>query len=259
MNNVSMNNRYPTLPPHTDSEGSLTAIEKSILGNFIALVKPKIILEIGMYKGATTRFICKFIEQNDIDSIVIGFDFPEVIKSIKERNKSIQEYEKKSLLQMIPGTSPGSVNKWLIESKKLVDITLIDAEHEYGSVIKELNLLWPRLSEAGYILCHDYSAKFDGVRYATDYFAKRHKAMILSLSSLDRQKESDTKNYMEHPEGGSVIVALCRRPYKYSKFNHMMHAWKSTRRDLLTIPFIRKSWVYLKPFVKFKKTNNESS
>ena len=56
-----MNNRYPILPIHNNSEGSLTAIEKSILGNFIALSKPRNILEIGMYKGATTEIICKFI------------------------------------------------------------------------------------------------------------------------------------------------------------------------------------------------------
>ncbi len=251
-----MNNRYSILPIHNNSVGSLTAIEKSILGNFIALSKPRNILEIGMYKGATTEFICTFIEENGIDSKVIGFDFPEVIKTIKNTNKSIEKYEAKSLLQTIPGTSPDSVNKWLIESNESVDIALVDAEHEYGSVIKELNLLWPKLSDSGYILCHDYSAKFEGVRYAVDYFAKRHNAMILPLSSLDRQTESDTKNYINHPEGSSVIVALCKRPYKYSKLNRIRHAWKSKRRDLLTIPFISKSWYHLKPFAKFYKNKS---
>ena len=49
---------------YVDIDGTICSdSEKNIEGKWdYTLSKPRYILEIGMYKGATTEFICKFIE-----------------------------------------------------------------------------------------------------------------------------------------------------------------------------------------------------
>lgn len=231
--------KFPIL---TDAQGSLTAMEKSLLGHFILLVHPRVIVELGVYKAVTTQFMCDFLIKNGIEGVVVGFDLPEVIADLRKSNEPVKYMEQAFRLRLIPGKLPESLATWLGSTDEQIDLALVDATHDYRSVIGELNLLWSRLSAEGYVLCHDYSGKYDGVRYAVDRFTAKRDAMVLPLGSSERARQAGH---------ASVLVALCRRPYRPTLRRLMHHVWLSAKVDLLARPVVNKTWSkWVKPLVR---------
>jgi hypothetical protein len=230
--------RFPVL---IDDQGSLSAMEKSLLGHFLLLVNPRVIVELGVFHAVTTEFICEFVNENKMVAKVIGFDLPNVIAELRDRNAVIKDWETLSRLELIPGRMPKSLENWLHNSECAIDLALLDATHDYRSVMGELSLLWPRLSSQGYILCHDYSNKYDGVRYAVDVFAAKRGAMVLPLHSSEHARQAGH---------GSVLVAMCRRPYRPTLRRLLHHRWLSAKSDLLLYPVINKIWSRVRPLVR---------
>jgi len=221
--------------------GSLTAMEKILLGHFILLVRPRLTVELGVFKAITTQFMCDFLVKNGIDGVVVGFDLPEVIAELRDQ-ETVKYLEQVSRLRLIPGRLPDSLANWLSSSDEQIDLALVDASHDYRSVIGELSLLWPRLSPEGYILCDDYCSKHDGVRYAVDHFAARQDAMALPLLSSQR---------VGRTEHTSELVAVCRRPYEFTLLRWMHHLWLKAKADMLAYPVVNKTWSnWVRPFVR---------
>jgi hypothetical protein len=222
-------------PPIVETEASIRPLEKILLANFIMLVRPSVIFELGVYKAVTTEFICDFLELNDIPAQVVGFDIPEMITGVRTK-AAIQRYEEIGRLQLISGYLPDTLNHWLKSHEQSVDLALVDAMHNYPSVTSELHAIWPRLSDYGVILCHDYFnvAEHEGVMYAVDNFAKRKSdAHVLSLQSSPEASSFEYQGSQEQMYC-SVLVALRRRPYKFSYrrlLNHLIREvqWKRNR------------------------------
>lgn len=193
--------RYPEL---INDKGSLTQTEKQLLGNFIILSGPRVLVELGVYKAVTTKFICNFLLENNIQGKLYGFDIPEVVENLKKDPELIL-FMKKGILEFIPGWLPDSLKNWLNDFKGSIDFVLDDALHDYPSVYGELKLLWPRLSSQGFILCHDYVDHFEGVTYAVDKFSKRPDVNVLPLLSSDQARENGY---------ASVLVGIRKKQYK---------------------------------------------
>lgn len=221
--------KYPILATAT---GSLSYIEKILLGNFLLLKRPRTIVELGVFQAHTTEFICQFLTENQIEARVYGFDLPKVVTQLRTESR-IQNLESSGQLQLIPGMLPESLTQWLAEAKAPVDFALVDATHEYWSVWQELSLLWDRLSPQGCMLCHDYSAKHSGVRLAVDHFAARHGAMLLPLTSSTAAQQAGH---------GSVLVALSKREHHNSLSMVLRHRWMALKVDLLRVPAINAVW-----------------
>lgn len=238
-------------PPLKARSGSLTAFEKLLLGNLILLIRPRIIVELGVFEALSTGFMCELMSLNGIDGRVIGFDLPDVIAGLRQNNQAVQQYERAGQLEFIPGALPVSLRGWLADAKPVVDFALVDASHDYPSVIGELSLLWERLSPDGMIVCHDYSARYDGVRYAVDAFARRHKAMALPLTTTVPASEAGCH---------SVLIAL-RPPLHRTKFDQSLHhRWLKLKKDLLANPVIRHLWAqHLRRLVKGKGSESAKS
>jgi hypothetical protein len=241
----TMSTSYSSLikfPALQGDAGSLSEMEKSILGHFILLVRPRVLAELGVFKAVTTSFICDFMQANGIEGTVVGFETPETVAQLRAENRNIKQLEAESRLRLIPGWMPGSLSDWLNQSTEEIDLALVDATHNYRSVSGELNLLWKKLSPDGYILCHDYSSKYDGVRYAVDHFAKKNDAMVLSLAPSPRGWQAGH---------GSVLVALRRRPFDFSYDDWRHHLWLKAKADLLEHRVINRVWSnWVKPIVK---------
>ena len=47
---------------------SLNSVEKSILTYFLGIANPKIIIELGVYKGSTTKIMSEFLTINQSNS-----------------------------------------------------------------------------------------------------------------------------------------------------------------------------------------------
>ena len=229
-------------PDLVAEHGSLTPLEKILLGNVILLGRPRLIVELGVFHAVTTQFICDFLDENDIDATVVGFDLPEVVAGLRKENTAVQHYEDVARLQLIPGRLPVSLQDWLQRLDQPVDLAFVDATHDYRSVKAELNLLWPRLAPDGFILCHDYSEKYDGVRHAVDRFAAKVGARVLPLTSSARARQHGY---------ASVLVALRRRTFEPTLRSKMRHGWKKMKIDLLEYSVINKAWhQVLKPLVR---------
>ena len=66
----------------------------------------------------------------------------------------------------------------LSASKRIADASqdfiFLDASHDYESVLADLNAWYPKLTEKGLIVGHDYSEKFPGLKKAVREFRKEN-------------------------------------------------------------------------------------
>lgn len=164
---------------------SLNSNEKTLLSNFIGNSSPNIIIELGVYKGSTTKFINEFLDENGINAKIIGFDLEEVIFGLKQNDKKIKKMLKQNKLELIGGLLPFTLEKFLKKNSPIIDFVLIDAKHDYQSVFGELTLIWPYLSNSGYIICHDYHKV--RLQYAIQNFSKKNNARFIPILNTDVQ------------------------------------------------------------------------
>lgn len=216
------------LPPLLSSFASLSPMEKSLLGHFIVLSRPKLIVEVGVYRAITTLLILDFLKLNEIDAQVIGFDMPETCEQLLRENADVKRSVDEGRLRLIGGELPFSLQRWIEDERPVVDLALLDARHDFPSVDWELKLLWPCLAPQGYILGHDYTEDFDGVRYAFDHFAAKNGAHLMPLASKWPAAEQGRD---------SVLVALRRPTYRKSFGNWFKHRWEGLKADL-----VRGNW-----------------
>lgn len=228
-------------PELIGDEGSLTIMEKILLGNFIALTQPELIVELGVYRAVTTDFICSFLELNEIPGTVIGFDLEEQVDLLRKENAAVQKYEASGRLQLVPGMLPESLRRWL-QGNPAIGLAFVDATHDYPSVKGELASLWPHLAPEGFIVGHDFSPKYDGVRYAFERFAKRNGASMMPLIGSQPARAAGH---------GSVLVALA--PYRPDRAwrDSLRHRTLSTKMSLIRIPWVKWAWdSFLRPFLR---------
>ena len=208
--------KYPEV---VESAASLRPLEKIFVANFIMLIRPKVIFELGVYKGVTTEFIYDFLQANGFtETRIIGFDLPEMIDGIRENNPKLRQLEEEGRIEFVPGSMPESLSNWLDAHPNMqCELALVDAMHSFENVTSELSLLWPRLSQQGIILCHDYApvGEHEGLCYAIDYFAMRtrgtHVMTLGSSTQADQFLYEGEQMAMYH----SVLVGVRRRPYKF--------------------------------------------
>jgi hypothetical protein len=149
------------------------------------------------------------------------------------------------LLTFVGGYLPHSLIEWKNENRDLkVDLLLDDALHSYKSVWEELNLVWPILNDGGYILCHDYSHKYEGVRLAVNQFAKRNGTHLQPLVSKNTHF-NDLNSGIIHK---SVLVSLSKKSqYLESNFSEIIFVIKFYMNQFLART---KLWKFIRPFVK---------
>ena len=252
------------------SAHSLTPMEKMLLGNFLLMSRPKVVVELGVYRAQTTEFICQFLELNGIDAPVYGFDIPEQIEEIRTQNSRVQALEASGRLHLIPGWLPDSLQSWLDDHTNLqIDFALVDATHEYPNVTSELELIWPRIARHGVVMCHDYDRRpeHEGVRYAVDRFAARTaNVQMCSLfvpqdASLPDIPVSLEPEVVDQYKLISTLAVLRHRPYEYSQQRLMTHLneevkWKYQRNK----PMIEQRQAQVKNFIRstpfFKAARN---
>lgn len=221
----------PIIP---DAYQSLTEIEKRVLAHFLLLNRPEVCIELGMLRGATTAFLCDVLESNDISGKVTGFDLPETVDRLRaDETGTFLGLEQRGRLEMIPGRLPLSLSGWLGRNPRPIDLALVDATHDYRNVLGELQLLWPRLSNEGFIICHDYSEKFQGVRYAVDHFTRTKGALMLPLLTSARAERAGCS---------SVLVALARRRYPFRRREWWGHRLLKAKSDIVQGRVLGRIW-----------------
>jgi predicted O-methyltransferase YrrM len=188
-------------PDMIDEAGSIGCVEKMIIGQLIMISQPRLVIETGVFKGQTTRFVADFIVMNRLPACrIVSFDFPQVI----QRVQTDPYFANHQQIELIAGILPNALAKFLSDCVQPVDLAIIDAEHSYSAVMQELTCIHQKLRPGGYVFCHDYrehDPKYEGVRVAIEEFAQRRQYHFLPLQPSEHR-------------GQEIIwgVAILRKP-----------------------------------------------
>ncbi|MEI6632914.1 MAG: class I SAM-dependent methyltransferase [Chlamydiota bacterium] len=208
-------------PPLMHREGSIGYIEKMVIGAFLVISRPRLVIETGTFNGDTTRFIADYIALNQLPVCrIVTFDMPEILQALRKSDPYFSNHQE---IEFIPGLLPRSLELFLSSVDQPVDFAIIDATHAYLPVMQELLLIHPLLKKEGYIYCHDYrehDPDYEGTVCAVDRFAASHHYGKIALNSV-----------------GTVWgSALLRKPsQRYSTLRHAYYSYA-----LRTFPFLRR-------------------
>jgi len=228
------------IPVPRGESHSLSACEKSLVAHLVCLLRPRVVVELGVHRAVTTTFLCDVLAVNEIHGRVWGFDLEDVVADCRAQNSRVRDLEQNGSLQLVPGPLPGTLTTFLEELGQPIDFAVIDALHNYPSVRSELDLLWRHLRPGGYIVVDDYLERTDGVRWAVDAFVSRHsEAMCVPVLSNADAEAAGVQ---------SKLALVTRRPYPYSDVARFrLHDVPAIKAALLRRPTIRACWSLVRP------------
>ena len=182
-----------------------TSLKQKGVGDFflkeVAMNKPKVFLEVGVFHGVTARNVCELLnslhgnefkyvgldlfEQNkeNKDEIIPNTKFSNPLKNIyfkyiKKLNPYSLEAVKdllkkfKNNVSLIKGNSNVILKK--IDMSK-IDYVFLDGGHDYQTVKNDLNCCREVIVNGGTVLCDDYDLSYaPGVKKAIDEFSSEH-------------------------------------------------------------------------------------
>lgn len=165
------------------------------LARAIAEVRPRLTVEVGVWKGASVATMGSAIRDQKIDGVIIAIDtwlgssehylWEKFMPDLDFQNGYPRLYHKfaanmcrAGLADIVVPLPMDSINAFeLLKTKKLrPDVLHIDAGHDYLSVIADLKAWWPFLMPGGVLIGDDYHRglfsgnKWPEVRKAFDEF-----------------------------------------------------------------------------------------
>ncbi|MBW4686303.1 MAG: class I SAM-dependent methyltransferase [Komarekiella atlantica HA4396-MV6] len=188
-------------------------------------IKPKIIIEVGTWKGASAVHMAKLLQEKHIDSTIIcidtwlgGIEYLSGEYSISLINLSRKHGWPTLYYQflanvmynnlhdsIVPLPLPSNIAaRWLQQKDLKADLIYIDASHEVDDVYADIIQYWELIKPNGVMLGDDYAdPNYVGVRVAVNKFAQERN---LSL------KTAGNKWWLQKPsDSQEVIGALNRR------------------------------------------------
>jgi hypothetical protein len=154
----------------------------------VDLLRPKIVVEIGVWKGASVITMARRMKELRLDGVVVAIDtwlgsvehwrrdryYPSL--GLEMGRPQVQRVFMSNILseQLQDYVLPlplDSINASLLLRKKAVAIDLlhIDAGHDYDSVATDLKIWWPALRRGGVLIGDDYGTEqWPGVQRAFD-------------------------------------------------------------------------------------------
>ena len=154
--------------------------------------KPRIIVEVGTWKGASAIKMATLTKELGLDAAVICVDTwlgsPEHIRK-PDRNRHTDSLNRKWGYPQLYHTFMANVLKWNCQDvivpypatsenaavvfnqvRLKADLVYIDAAHEYEPALRDFVAYWDLLNDGGYLVGDDYIG-WEGVTKAADEFA----------------------------------------------------------------------------------------
>ena len=176
--------------------------QHSYLARAITEAKPGIVVEVGVWKGASVVTLAKEIQRQKLDAVVIAIDtwlgssehylWEKFIPDLDFEFGYPRLYHKfaanivnEGLADIVVPLPLDSINAFQLLKEKAIrpDVLHVDAGHDYHSVMADLKAWWPQLKDGGVLVGDDYfskpiigQGKWPEVRQAFDEFfaANRH-------------------------------------------------------------------------------------
>lgn len=164
------------------------------LSDSIALIRPSLVVEIGVWKGASTLFMASKLRELAIDGVVIAVDTwlgssEHWISPDPGHELSYERGYPRLFEQFMVNVAACGLNDHVVplplDSGNAaavighcfppVDMIHLDAAHDYDAVMFDLTKWWPRLRLGGLFIGDDYfeASHWPDVKRATDDFLAR--------------------------------------------------------------------------------------
>lgn len=152
------------------------------LARAIAERKPRIVVEVGVWKGASVVTMAKEIKRLGLDAAVIAIDTwlgssehylwekfaPDLDFEFgypRLYHKFAANIVNEGLADVVVPLPLDSINAFQLLKEKAIrpDVLHIDAGHDYHSVMADLRAWWPQLQPGGVLIGDDYFKNFLGM------------------------------------------------------------------------------------------------
>ena len=163
----------------------------SIFEDVVRSIKPRVVIDVGVWKGGSTLYLADLMRQYGVDGAVIGVDTflgsPEHWDRDGEFSESLKKRHGFPLLyyqfisnvihcrhteRVIPLPQSSENAAVILRRAKIkADVIHVDAAHEYGPVRRDLDFYWELLQPGGYLIGDDYTSAWPGVIRAANDFA----------------------------------------------------------------------------------------
>lgn len=141
----------------------MTPSELTFLYGLVGGLAPKRVLEIGTFKGGSTVVICAALDDHR-DGQILCVDpdprlAPETLAKVEHRATIVAE------------PSPEAVSRAREIAGGPFDFALVDGDHSFDGVVRDIDATLPTLADEAHLLFHD--AHFHQVREAIDQILGR--------------------------------------------------------------------------------------
>jgi predicted O-methyltransferase YrrM len=166
-----------------------------IFAELIRKKSPKMVCDVGVWKGQSTINMAKCLRDNGMQSLVFAVDTflgsPQMWYDNADWRKSLKLVHGyptyyytflanvfnsgvENFVVPVPATTYSAYLMFAHSNIKF-DLIHIDAEHEYSAVKNDIENYWNLLNDDGVMICDDYSSNWPGVVKAVDEFVEIYK------------------------------------------------------------------------------------
>jgi hypothetical protein len=151
-------NDYVKIRPDTIGGGSTNVFEKFVLSCLVKLVSPKVILEIGTFKGGTTWHL---YSNSSESTLVYTFDLPDTEIPVNITDRELAKNNKRPFLPDSPSIKQVSFDtkKWDGKLDDKVQFVFIDGDHSYGGIKNDTEKAIKCVDDLACICWHDCFGK----------------------------------------------------------------------------------------------------
>jgi SAM-dependent methyltransferase len=163
-----------------------------VFEDIVLRLRPPIVIEVGVWKGATSIHLAQLLETHGVAGQVIAVDT--FLGSLEHGNPASENFgliprrHGMPLLydqflanvvrtgmshRIVPLPQTATTGALLLRHQGVqADLIHIDASHEYDDVLQDARIYWDILTPGGYMVGDDYHPYWPGVVRAADDFAK---------------------------------------------------------------------------------------
>lgn len=154
--------------------------------------RPSVVVDVGVWKGASSIFIAELLRDAGIDGVVISVDT--FLGSAEHWNRDSPDFSLiprrhglpalygqflsnivrrglQNYIVPLPLTSDAAVSV-LLDAGIVPQLVHIDAAHDFDSVLRDARGYWSLLRQGGYLMGDDYHETWPGVVRAANQFAQ---------------------------------------------------------------------------------------
>lgn len=128
--------------------GLSTVEENFALSRIIKELRPRRLLEIGIFRGQTATTVCRAMQESGIDGVLTAVDIDPAAVAVAERvldNLALKKYA-----NLVKGESLATLT-----SLKEIDFAFIDGDHSFDMAAAEFVESYNKLAPGGMIAMHD--------------------------------------------------------------------------------------------------------